>query len=198
MSLALLRGAAEAPEGRLRNSDRTACGTERENGRKPTAVLHVHGGGSTSAVSGLTGSTTTTWLDQLAVTPDGAGKMSRCVRRVPVAASLEGFCFRVVGAVRGALAALLLSRQDAAAGRRTTRSTRRGAAIDVTLRYRDHANAAVSGRRAALSQARRPKSRRTSSAICDGAGVVVLGQGGCAAKARSSRATSVCRGFESR
>src|SRR3954462_7656636 len=48
---------------------------------------------SASALSGLTGSTTTTWSDQLAVTPDGAGKMTRCVRRYPSRLLLRASAF---------------------------------------------------------------------------------------------------------
>src|SRR3954449_2887325 len=90
MSPALLPGGAEAPEGLLRNSDRDRPPAplaepqgETAASPRPQRYFMRTASVSASAVSGLTGSTTTTWLDQLAVIPDGAGKIRRCVRRCP-------------------------------------------------------------------------------------------------------------------
>src|SRR3954468_5145387 len=107
MSPALLRGAAEAPEGLLRHSDRTACGTARRNGRKPetTAVLHAYGVGL-----GVSGEPLGWIDDNHLVRPARSDPRRRrendALRaQVPVAASLEGVCFR-----RTALAAACGSR----------------------------------------------------------------------------------------
>src|SRR4051794_28095332 len=96
MSPAFLRGAAEAPEGLLRNSDRPACGTARGNGRKPetTAVLHAYGVGL-----GVCGERLD-WIDdhdlvRPARSDPRRRRENQALRaQVPVAASLEGFCFR--------------------------------------------------------------------------------------------------------
>jgi len=84
MSPALLRGAAEAPEGLLRNSDRPACGTARGNGRKPetTAVLHAYGVGL-----GVSGEPLG-WIDdnhlvRPARSDPRRRRETRCVRRYP-------------------------------------------------------------------------------------------------------------------
>src|SRR3954447_22545118 len=108
MSPAFLRGAAEAPEGLLRNSDRTACGTARGNGRKPetTAVLHAYGVGLGVCRERLD------WIDDNHLVRPGRSDPRRrrendALRaQVPVAASLEGVCFRRTLTRRGVRLAL--------------------------------------------------------------------------------------------
>jgi hypothetical protein len=129
MSLAVLPGSAEAPEGLMRNSDRgrpTAPLAEPQGetagSPRPQRVLHAYG-----SVLGVCRERRD-WIDDNdLVRPARSDPRRRredeALRaQVPVAASLEGFCFRPPAIVRNSVTALSLRARVGANGRPQSRS----------------------------------------------------------------------------